>query len=245
MAALCCAFGQSTPGPAAFEVASVKPNKSGNGSSRFNSGHGRLTATNVSLKSCIYFAYGIKDYQISGPEWLSSERYDITAKAASGVPDKQLMPMLQTLLQDRFKLRLHRQTKELPAYALVVGKGGPKLHEVETGPEQDNAGRGRLSARKISMPRLAEILSRHMDRPVLDMTGIKGVFDLTLDYAPDDAHSTMAPRGGGAGGIATDSPSGPSIFVALQEQLGLKLEARKGPVEILVIDYAEKVPTEN
>jgi uncharacterized protein (TIGR03435 family) len=229
----------------AFEVTSVKPNKSGNGSSRFNFRHGRLTATNVSLKSCIYFAYRIKDYQISGPDWLNSERYDIAAKAASGVPDEQLMPMLQTLLRDRFKLRLHRQTKERPVYALVVGKGGSKLHEVEAGPGKDNAGRGHLSAQKISMPRLAEILSRHMDRPVLDMTGVKGVFDLTLDYTPDDARGTPAPRDGGVEAIATDSPTGPSIFVALQEQLGLKLEARKGPVEILVIDYAEKVPTEN
>ena len=238
------AFGQSTAAPPAFEVASVKPNKSGSGSSSENERNGRLTATNISLKDCLRFAYGLKDYQIIGPDWINSEKYDIAAKAESSVTGEQLKAMFQALLADRFKLTVHRETKELPIYALVVGRNGPKLVGVEAGGSQTTSGRSRLTARKISMPRLAEDLGRHLDRPVVDMTGLKGVFDLTLEWAPDESQ-TMPNRGGGEGQVIADSTAGLSIFTAVQQQLGLKLEARKGSAEILVIDHAEKIPTEN
>jgi uncharacterized protein (TIGR03435 family) len=237
------AFGQSTAAPPAY-VASVKPNKSGSGSSSENERNGRLTATNISLKDCLRFAYGLKDYQIIGPDWINSEKYDIAAKAESSVTGEQLKAMFQALLADRFKLTVHRETKELPIYALFVGRNGPKLVGVEAGGSQTRSERGRLAARKISMPRLAEDLGRHLDRPVVDMTGLKGVFDLTLEWAPDESQ-TMPNRGGGEGQVIADSTAGLSIFTAVQQQLGLKLEARKGSAEILVIDHAEKIPTEN
>jgi uncharacterized protein (TIGR03435 family) len=228
------ALGQPTAAAQAFELASVKANKSGDTGSRFHVRNGTFTATNNSLQDCIRWAYGVRDYQISGPDWLKSERYDIVAKASSPVPGGQIMLMLQTLLADRFKLTLHREQKLLPVYALVAGKNGLKLHKAETGGSHTNWGRSRLTAQQTSMLQFAETLSRKMDRPVLDMTGLEGVFDFILEYTPDDDR-----------GVAGDSVPGPSIFTAMQEQLGLKLEARKAPAEILVIDHAEKVPAEN
>jgi uncharacterized protein (TIGR03435 family) len=138
------------------------------------------------------------------------------------------MTMLQALLSERFKLAIHRESKERTVYELVVGKNGPKLHEVEAGPGHSNGGHGSLSAQKMSMSHLADSLSRIVDLPVLDMTGLKGAFDIELKWAPDG-----------------DDANGPSIFTAVQEQLGLKLEQRKGPMEIIVVDHAERVPTEN
>jgi uncharacterized protein (TIGR03435 family) len=163
-----------------------------------------------------------------GPDWLSSQKFDIVAKAAAAGDDDQLMPMLQTLLAERFKLAIHRETKERAVYALVTGKNGPSLHEVEAGPEHSSGGRGSLSGQKMSMSQLADALSQRVDLPVLNTTGIEGVFDIELKWAPDE-----------------DNVNGPSIFTAVQEQLGLKLEQRKGPMEIIVVDHAERVPTEN
>ena len=216
-----------------FEVASVKPNNSGSGSSHSSSGHGKLTATNNSLRQYIRSAYDLRDYQISGPDWLATERYDISATADDDVPDDAFMPMMQALLAERFKLEVHRTTKELPMYVLVAAKTGPKLQEVEKGGSHTSARRGHLEAQKISMKHLADTLSGQVDRPVIDGTGLEGVYDLKLEWTPDDGRKP------------NDGDTGPSIFTALQEQLGLKLEARKGPVEILVIDHAEKVPTAN
>src|SRR4029077_13216232 len=119
---------------------------------------------------------------------------------------------------------IHRETKERAVYALVVGKNGPRLHEVEAGPQRSLNKRNYLSAQKMSMPQLADSLSRPVNLPVLDMTGIAGVFDIELKWAPEE-----------------DSANGPSIFTAVQEQLGLKLEQRKGPMEIIVVDHAERV----
>jgi uncharacterized protein (TIGR03435 family) len=220
------AFGQS----AAFEVASVRLNKSDSHSSRFNSSKGSIHSTNVSLREFIKFGYGVKDYQVTGPDWLATQRFDIVAKAEAPVPDDQLMAMLQTLLAERFKLAIHRETKERTVYELVVGKNGPRLHEVEAGGQHSSGGRGFLSAQKMSMSQLADSLSRTVSLPVLNMTGIKGAFDIELKWAPDDGR---------------DNANGPSLFTAVQEQLGLKLEQRKGPMEIIVVDHAEKVPTEN
>ena len=218
----------------AFDVASVKPNRSGSGNSTHHDRHGTLTATNVTLQYCIKLAYGVKDYQIVGPAWLSSERYDIQAKTSNSDP-AQYRAMIQTLLADRFKLQVRRGTKDLPVYALVVGRRGPKLHETEAGAEHDNAGRDRLIGQKMSMAHLADRLSQLVGRPVLDMTGLDGVFDLELRWTPDDERRRE--------GDTSDGPS--SIFTAIQEQLGLKLEARKAPLEIIVVEHAEKVPSEN
>jgi len=231
-----------------FEVASVKPNTSGTRGGRLNTETGRLTITNIPLRTCVKAAYQVQDYQlIGGPGWPETERYDIVAKAESPVGDDQLMRMLQSLLAERFKLALHRETKELPGYALVMGKNGPQLHEVElAGKGWVRNGVGRLNGQEVSMARLAEGLSGRLGWPVLDQTGLKGVFDLKLEWTPDPALARNAGEGKESAAVESGSDaSGPSIFTALQEQLGLRLEARKVPAEILVIDHIERKVTDN
>jgi uncharacterized protein (TIGR03435 family) len=143
------------------------------------------------------------------------------------------MLMLQTLLEDRFQRKVHLETKELPIYALVVAKNGTKVHAIkDEGDTEIGGGDGhQFTARQVSMQVFAGALARQFGSPVLDMTGLTGVYDITLDYAHDDS-------------AAADNGPGPSIFTALQEQLGLKLEPRKGPVEVLVVDRAER-PSQN
>ena len=229
------AFGQAAPASPAFEVASIRPNPSGDHHSSSHTSNGSVVMRNVSLKQIVEMAYDLKDYALSGPDWLDTERFDISAKPPATAPQNQFEPMLQTLLADRFKLAVHRESKVMSAYALVVGKNGPKLHAVESGRSHRNSDGGKLSAQKVSMPQLADFLARHLDRPVVDKTELEGVFDFELRWGSDE-------RGEAQKGT-TDS--GPSIFTAVQEQLGLKLQSQKLPVEILVIDHAERVPTEN
>jgi uncharacterized protein (TIGR03435 family) len=220
----------------AFDVASIKPHVPTPGPFRSsaNVDPEGIRYSNVTLKSAIAQAYSVASYQIAGgPEWLASERYDIVAKAAAPAPKPQLMLMLRSLLEDRFGVRLHQETRELPIYALLVGKSGPKIRPVEdTGATEMGGGDNhQLTARQVSMKALAGTFSRQFGMQVVDMTGLRGVFDFNLDYAPDD--------------IATsDVGSAPSIFTAVQEQLGLRLDARKGPVEVVVIDHAER-PSQN
>jgi uncharacterized protein (TIGR03435 family) len=226
----------------AFDVASVKSRnpavaESSNRTS-IDSAPGSLTIRNASLSECIKWAYLIRDYQISGPAWLMTEKYDITAKASGPAPLNQLRQMLRTLLTDRFQLQLHRETKELPVYELVAAKSGPKLHKAEPGGHTGMKGEnGSFVFEGTSMPQFAEDLATlsQVDRPVLDRTGIPGVFDFNLKFGESNDEMKRAL-------IAGD---GASIFTLIQEQLGLKLEARKGPVEMLVIDHVERVPTEN
>lgn len=218
-------FGQT------FEVASIKPNPSGNGHSDTDVDGNLLRMKNVTLKACITWAYRITDSQISGPDWLASERFDITAKTESGQPKPE---MLAAVLEQRFKLAVHRETKEMTEYALVVSKNGPKLKKVDPGENDTTSRRGHLTATRVSMNGLARFLAGpnvRLGRPVVNKTGLDGVFDFNLDWTPEGPE----PKG--------DAP--PSIFVALQEQLGLKLEAQKGPVEVLVVDHVERAPTEN
>jgi uncharacterized protein (TIGR03435 family) len=234
-------------GQPAFEVASVKPSligrAGGEGSRREKIDHtpGSLTMRNVSMKSCIQWAYDVKNFQVSGPGWLETERYDVAGKAADPVPEAQLRLMLQTLLGDRFKLTLHREEKVLPVYALVVGKNGPKFKESET--EGDSAFQpgksGKLSASAVrtTMPQLADLLSGPLRLPVIDQTGLKGRYDFNVDVAEYMANESQMKE-------AKSDPAA-IIFAVLQEQLGLKLESKKSPIQMLVIDTAEKVPTEN
>jgi uncharacterized protein (TIGR03435 family) len=237
---------QNAAGPA-FEAASVKPNKSGVRGGRLNTDPGQLTITNVPLRTCIKAAYGLQDYQLSGgTASIEDERYDIVAKAGSPVGDDQLMLMLRTLLADRFQLKVHREPKEMQGFSLVVGKNGPKLHEVErAGKDWSRNGVGSIDGQEVSMARLAEILAGRLGRPVVDLTGIKGVFDLKLSWTPDPATVRNPAENKESPAVESASdPSGPSIFSALQEQLGLRLEARKVPAEIIVIDHVER-PSEN
>jgi uncharacterized protein (TIGR03435 family) len=308
-----------------FEVASIKPSAlPGRGVIRFGpkggpgSGYpGRVTYTFTTILNLMVDAYGVKRYQVSGgPKWLDSEQFDIVAKVPEGATKEQVKVMLQNLLAERFKLTLHRETKELSMYALVVGARGPKLKDstvTDTPPAFDSqsngGGRGEAEAQAAApgpplppgpgkggikigpdgcpetppmvagragnfmmmtpngeclisngqtMDGLATQLSNGFDRPVIDQTGLKGKYDLRLRYDPASmaggrGGSVMikdGPGSGPAGGDPTNrtAPDGeppPSIFNALQEQLGLKLEAKKGPVHLLVIDHVEKTPTEN
>jgi len=239
---------QDTVTPA-FEVASVKPNKTGTRGGRVNTEPGRLTITNLSLRTCIQTAFRLQDYQLSGgTASIEDEAYDIFAKAPSAVGDDQLMLMLRRLLADRFQLKVHRENKEVPGYALVAGKNGLKLHEVQVvGKGWLRNGSGSIDGQEISVSRLAEILSGRLRRPVVDLTGINGVFDIKLNWTPDPGmakNSAEAKESPAAVDAKSDS-SGQSIFSALQEQLGLRLEARKVTGEIIVVDMWRGRPKTN
>src|SRR5687767_11860341 len=217
---------------------------------------GRVNYKNVSLKDVLQRAYGVRKPQITGPEWLDSDRYDIVAKVPEGVSDDQIPAMLQNLLTERFKLTLLRETKEMPVYALVVGKNGPKLEKAEDGESAPSKHQGitvrsgatmglaQIEAYKATLTQFANMLSNMMDRPVIDQTDIKGNHNFALEVSGEDLRSMKLGAGPGHegpggprgdGGPAPESAPGPSIFSALQK-LGLKLEARKAPVDLLIID---------
>lgn len=219
---------------AEFEVASVKPTatKDGSLSVGFPPG-GRFSARNLTLKQLLPNAYGMQDYQIAGgPGWITSEGFDIEARAAAGtgeLPREQMQEMVQSLLADRFHLALHRETRQLPIYALVVGKTGPKLQAADSGAAPDRGQKmGHMITQKMSMTALANVLTFDLKRQVRDETGLKGDFAFTLEWT----------RGLGESDGGTSSR--PSLFTAVQEQLGLKLESTKGPVEVFVIDHVER-----
>jgi len=235
--ASCALLAQDTA-PLTFDVASVKPNRSGENSTHIGHSGGTLTVTNATLKYCILRAYGVADAQVSGPSWLDTERYDIVAKAAADAANDRHALRLRALLAERFKLAVHRETKEAPVYALVVAKNGPKIKKEESGDAGDGdleSGRGHVTAKAVAMTHLATFLAgprAALGRVVINQTGLNGAYSFTLEWTPEGADS----RG-------MDSP--PPILTALQEQLGLKVETRKAPVEILFIDHVEKIPTEN
>lgn len=229
---------------------------------------GQVTYTNLRLKDLLLTAYGLKDYQISGPGWLDSERYDIAAKIPAGTNQEEFARMLQNLLTERFKLKLHRESRELLLYELAIAKNGPGLKPAATDPNAAPAppavpgsppalgtngfprvqpghsatvvadGRIRLAARKVPVAKLADLLANQLGRPVVNRTGLTGDYDYTLEFSPEGlARGTSA--------AAAADPDVPSLPTAVQKQLGLKLERKKGPVEVLVVDHAEQTPTEN
>ena len=235
-------FAQQAVSPLAFEVASIKPSEDPPGSvSGIFENRGRINAKNVTLKRCVRGAYNIPEPQIvGGPKWIGQDRYYIEAKAAVPANDRELMLMLQTLLADRFKLVLHREQRAIPGYRLVLGNRGLKAQASAL--DQDSVGhsqRGRIEVQGYTLTQFALKLSETLYQPVLDETGIDGKFDIKLEWTPDDMHAK--PPSTEQRGSAAD---GPSIFTALQEQLGLKLNAGKVPAEVLVIDSVEK-PSEN
>jgi uncharacterized protein (TIGR03435 family) len=245
------AFAQQAPEPA-FEAASVKPGDPSNASRGvgFLPG-GRIRASNATLKMLIMTAWNVRDFQVSGgPSWLDSERYSIEAEPGRPIsvegPNSsgaaEVRQMLQSLLAVRFQLSIHRDTKEMPMYALVLAKNGAKLKEnpLGLGPESSAGGngRGQFNARQVPIAALAPFLSNQLGRVVVDRTALKGVYDFKLEWSPDP-EQTRGPSDGPGPQRPSDVP-GPSIFTALQEQLGLKLEPIRGPVETLVIDHVEK-----
>jgi uncharacterized protein (TIGR03435 family) len=241
------AFAQPEPHPS-FEVATIKPGDPNDQRTFVGTQKGgHFFTINASLKMLIGFAYNVRPHQLmGGPKWLDADKYTIDAKPDSAIPrgpqaEGQYRLMAQSLLEERFKLMVHRETKEGPIYELVVAKGGPKLKEfVETGaPGPRGVGmRGpHLTGADASMDVFANVLAAMLGRSVVDKTGLKGKYEFTLDWTPDPGQGGFGPAGPPP---PSDGPSGPSIYTALQEQLGLKLESAKGPVEMIVIDHAEK-----
>jgi uncharacterized protein (TIGR03435 family) len=265
--------GQSGAHPA-FQSVSIKRNTS-NWSERFQ--HPMGMGTNASLMFLIQFAYAPHDNPMSGhslnlpssqvvggPAWINSDGYDIEVKPGDNTDPKQYWLMWQTLLADRFKLRFHRETRDLPIYDLTVTKSGPKLPAAkEAGcvsfppgtPPRDvpgkvdcgyvsgpfsgyEAGLLHIRGRKVHLADLIRELTSILDRPVLDKTGFTGEFDLDLSFTRDEALRGLPGYGGPA------DPKLPNIFAALEEQLGLKLAPAKGPVEVLVVDHAERPATD-
>jgi uncharacterized protein (TIGR03435 family) len=229
---------QSQPSASHFGVASVKPNTAGaNQSSTTYSPGGRFSAQFQTVDRLIINAYRIRDYQLSGlPSWASSERYDIEARAAGTPSRDDMRSMVQRLLAERFQLKLHHESKEFAVYDLVTGKSGPKLKRAEDRPANGIAPRGgHLDGYGASMGELADQLSRILGRPVFDKTGMAGSFDFKLDYAAVEVQRDPN---------SVPAAAAADIFAAIQEQLGLRLEASKALIDVLIVDKIEK-PTEN
>ena len=223
--------------PSAFEVASVRPSQDGR--EAIDVSAGSITMRNVRLTGAIRWAYNVLDVQVTGPDWLNTTRFDIIAKAGAPAKEPEMKQMMQTLLADRFKLELHRQTKEVNAMILTVAKGGHKMKEVgqESSPSF-STGKLNLTGKGASIEQLISFLSRELRLPIVDQTGLTGRYDYFLDI---NAYVTEEMRN--QGGPPLEAPS--IIASALQAQLGLKVEAKKMPLEVLVVDKMDKVPTDN
>lgn len=283
LVAAAASFGQTSRPE--FEVASIRPTDQSNPQQVSVGVHvdgAQVSITYFSLKDYIRVAYQIKDYQVVGPDWITSERFDIAAKIPAGATRDQVPDMLKSLLEERFKIKTHMDSKEFPVYALVAAKGGFKLKETpsEAGAEPAEAGRGaavnvtasgsargvsvnlgrgsyftfadnKLEAKKVTMVTFSDTLARFMDRPVVDMTDLKGNFDITLNFTQED-YTAMLIRSAIAAGVvlppqalrALEFGSGDSLASALQ-LVGLKLDARKAPLPVLIVDKIEKTPTAN
>ena len=299
------AFGQASTG-LTFEVATIKAGQPPNPAAilsgqpphvGINIQGTRVDIGFLSLAELIPAAFKVKSYQVSGPDWIKGERFDILAKMPDGSNKDQMPEMLQALLADRFQLKVHRETREDNVYALVVAKGGPKLKEAEADPEVtaaepqpgtvsppngagqikiDRGGGGatmvspqtgtmkmamtpdghmRMEMGKVTMSAFAEMLNRFVDKPVMDMTDLKGNYQVALELSMDSLLNIAQSaglnvplpggRGGGPGGPAASDPSGSGSVFASVQQLGLRLEPRKAPLEYIVVDHVEKTPSEN
>jgi uncharacterized protein (TIGR03435 family) len=305
------AFAQTPAAPKAFEVATIKaadmPNMAQMAAGKMHVGMkieaGRVDIGFMSLADLIHTAYKLKSYQVAGPDWMNTARFDILAKMPEGATKDDVPEMLKALLADRFKLTVHKESKEHSMYALMVGKGGPKLKESPPDPvappegtppppaakgeqviatnngtvriNQNGDGRGatittpgegtvktsmggdgnmHLEMSKVDMPKFADMISRFVDRPVVDQTGLKGNFQVSLDLSMADmmrvarANGAPVPPPGAMPGAAADAASDPgsggSVFTAVQA-MGLKLDARKETIDTIVVDHVEKTPTEN
>src|SRR5579863_462956 len=219
------AFAQARP---SFEVATIKPSDPLHaGAQMFSPGPGRFAAMTATPKDLVAWAHGARRFQVSGGAgWFDSDHYDISAKA-DGAPDfSTLRSMTQTLLKERFQLKLRRETKDLPFYELVVDRNGSKVHEVSAGGLGVGRRKGQLNGRGADMATLAEVLSDEIDRIVVDRTGLAGFYEFTLNWQPLEAQP--------------DAGFGLSLFDAVRLQLGLRLQLKKGPVEILIVDRVEK-----
>jgi uncharacterized protein (TIGR03435 family) len=299
--ALTCASAAAQTAPKlAFEVASIKPSPPPDvvkmQAGKFNVGmkvdKARVNIGFLSISDLISIAFKVKSYQISGPDWMGAQRFDIQATLPEGATEEQVPEMLQSLLADRFGLKFHHSSKEASVYALVVAKGGPKLKDAEPDdpppadgkpPEPGMKMSGNIEGKgvvvsaggqktkvqmgpngamhmelsRVSMAQFAEMISRFLDHPAVDMTELKGNYQVAVDLTMQDMMNVARSAGvavprGSAGGDATvagpaeaaSEPSSGSIFQSVQ-LMGLKLESRKAPIDQIVIDHLEKNPTEN
>jgi uncharacterized protein (TIGR03435 family) len=301
-------FGQTPEAAPAFEVATIRPAPPfADILAQIQTGKqprigvmmdgARVNIGFQSLSDLIRIAYRVKPYQVQGPDWMAQQRFEIMAKIPEGVSPDKLPEMLQALLADRFKLTIHRDKKDLPVYALIVGKGGPKLTPASSEPEpplpdspgaltlgnekgpikvvQDGKGGSmtqgggqegtikqsitpagfHLEMTKVTLSYMVDTLTVLVDRPVLDMTELKGNYQIAVDLPMEDlqilARKQAAalgmqpdPATGASAADAASTPGGSAVFTAM-EKLGLKLDPRKAPVDTIVVDHLEKIPTEN
>ena len=229
-------WAQPEKGMPEFDVASVKANHSGNDKGSIQMAKGALTMMNAPLVKIISTAFGISEdrdaYLLAGPSWIREERYDVIAKFPAASSADQVRLMLQALLNERFGMRFHREMREVPAYALIVAKSGLKARPAAEGSLGGfRRGAGHLESRSGTMAALADKLSQSSDRPVVDKTAIPGAYEFALDWVPDQ--------------LQNEGRGGPSLFSAIQDQIGLKLEARREAMEVVVVDYLKKIPSEN
>jgi uncharacterized protein (TIGR03435 family) len=227
-----------------FEVASIKRSEPGNlrGSTFEFLPGGGLRIVNGTLRAILETAYDIREFQIlGGPGWVNSERYDILARGVDATNDvKAVRQRLQSLLRQRFNLEVHRETRDLPEYALEVAKKGPRFIQDDAANSSNNSRAGiqrscgQMIGTNTTMANLSLMLARQLDRPVLDRTGLTGKYNFKFAWTPDTGPCSDSP----------DLSNAPSIFTALEETLGLRLESIKGPVDSLIIDHADR-PSEN
>ena len=262
LASLGLALAQPAPGGPKFEVASIKPSDPNPENTMFigmSADGAMVNYTNITLRDCIRGAYRVRDFQITGPDWMTKARFTISAKLPPGASSDQIPEMLQALLADRFKLEIRREMKEQNVYVLSAPNGGAKLKPSEARPD-DNApkalgedGKPRASmmfgiqpggivitAPSASLASLAVLMSRFTARPVVDMTGIEGLYDFRMLFAPEVNNTSLTVPPVPDGTI----DSTPSLFDAVK-QYGLRLEARKAPIEMIVVTHLEKTPTDN
>ena len=219
-----------------FEVASIKANHSGTDVAGMRASRGSLSIVNAPLRKIVATSFGISEDRdeslIDGPDWLRTERYDIAATFAEETQPNEMRLMLQALLRERFQMCFHRETRKVPAYTLVVNKSGLKAKLAAPGAVpgfQRTA--GHLASASATMSQLADKLAQQSDRPVVDYTGIQGSYALTLSWERDE--------------LGANRGLGVSLYTAIQEQLGLRLEARNEPMDVIVIEYLERQPTSN
>jgi uncharacterized protein (TIGR03435 family) len=279
------AFAQNSPKPEdsprpEFEVATIRPSVQGpqdGVTAGVRIDGAQFRSASLTLKDYIGMAYRVKLYQISGPDWIGSDRFDISATLPPGAAT-QIPEMMQRLLEDRFQIKLHREKKDFPVYVLEVAKGGLKMQESAPDPNAEDAkaplnitgggsaqgvsvnlGRGssytfgnnKFEAKRLTMTALAGNLERFVDRPIVDMTDLKGSYDFALDITDED-YRVMLIHAGVNAGISLppqalrllDGASTPSLFDSMQK-VGLKLDARKAPLDMIVVDDGRKTPTEN
>lgn len=243
LAAALASYGQRQAQPPAYEVASIKPNSGTDLRNVFRIEHGgALYASGITLKRLMMTAYNVQGFRlIGGPGWVDSDRWDVQAKPGRAVSDQQVRPMLRALLEDRFGLHVHSETRNMPVYELVVDRNGskvPRVKDIDAKPEV-RVGAGLIELSNNSSATFASQLSYALAQPVIDRTGLSGNFDFAIRWTPEareDGGPTTAGLPPGTPAPPASSTDGPSIFTAIREQLGLRLQSSRGSVEVVVID---------